>query len=199
MEPRKPPMKTTMSAARAQSGVVLIVSLIMLVIISLLAAFSIRNATSTEAVAGNVRTTQLAQQAAEFALNFCSTAMDNLGTPTLARDTAGNTVTIAPLSYQTTTRATNKVSNDLVYWDGATSLAANAVIVVPSAALGGTATFRRPPECMIEPIRVIKSGAVNTSTSFVITARGFGPDVPEADANRTRPNGSEVWLQATDQ
>lgn len=182
----------------SESGVVLVVALIMLVIISLLATFSIRNATSTEAVAGNVRTTQLASQAAEFALNYCATAMDQLGTPTAAVDVAGNAINIAPLTYQATPRATYKNSGNLDFWDGSTSVAANAVIVIPSAAIGGTSTYKRPPECMIEPIQVIQSGAVNTSSSYVITARGFGPDVAAADSTRTRPSGAEVWLQATD-
>jgi type IV pilus assembly protein PilX len=177
---------------------VLIVALIMLVIISLLATFSIRNATSTEAVAGNVRTTQLASQAAEFALNYCTTAMDQLGTPTFALDIAGNTVTIAPLSYQNPARAAYKNGSNLDYWDSATSVAANAVIIVPTTALGGTSTFKRPPECMIEPTPVIQGGTVTYSVSYVITARGFGPEVSPADGTRTRPDGAEVWLQATD-
>ena len=32
---------------------------------------------------------------------------------------------------------------------------------------------------------------------LTITSRGFGPEVPAADNSRTRPIGSEVWLQST--
>jgi type IV pilus assembly protein PilX len=177
-----------------QRGVVLIVSLIMLVIISLLASFSIRNATSTEAVSGNVRTTQLASQAAEFAMNYCATGMDQLGSPTA-------TVVVTPLGYASPPRATQKDANgNLIHWDGTSSIASNAVIVIPSAALGGTTTFKRMPECMIEPMMVVNSTGTGTTTTstYVITARGFGPEVAAADASRTRPIGSEVWIQATD-
>jgi hypothetical protein len=34
----------------------------------------------------------------------------------------------------------------------------------------------------------------NTSNSFVVTARGFGPEVASGTA---RPTGAEVWLQST--
>jgi type IV pilus assembly protein PilX len=174
--------------------VVLIVSLIMLVIISLLASFSIRNATSTEAVSGNVRTTQLASQAAEFAMNYCATGIDQLGSPT-------STVVVTPLGNASQPRATQKDANgNLTHWDGTSSIASNAVIVIPSAALGGTSTFKRMPECMIEPMMVVNSTGTGTTTTstYVITARGFGPEVAAVDATRTRPTGSEVWIQATD-
>ena len=174
----------------------LIVALIMLVIISLLASYSMRNATSTEAISGNVRTTQLANQAAEFALNYCASGMDQLGKPTATIVVTPQTTVLA----NDVLRATHKDgSGNLDYWDGATSIANNAVIVIPTSALGGTSTFKRMPECMIEPMRVVVSGALNTSTSYVITARGFGPEVAPLDpTTRLRPNGSEVWLQTTD-
>ena len=53
-----------------EKGVVLIVSLIVLVVISMLAVTSLRNVSSSEMISGNVRTTELANQAAEFALRF---------------------------------------------------------------------------------------------------------------------------------
>lgn len=181
--------------ASEERGVVLVVALIMLVIISLLASYSIRNATSTEAVSGNVRTTQLANQAAEFAMKYCAQGMNELGSPTA-------TVVVTPLPYLDPPRATNKDANgNLTYWDGDTSIAANAVIIIPTSALGGTSTYSRMPECMIEPIMVVNSSGTGTTTTstYVITARGFGPEVPAADAHRSRPAGSEVWLQSTDE
>ena len=72
------------------------------------------------------------------------------------------------------------------------------VLVLPNALVGGNGTYKRPPECMIENIPIIKAGTstVNNTASYVITARGFGPEVAAADASRTRPMGSEVWLQS---
>ena len=179
------PMKRHM-----QQGVVLIIALIMLVIISLLATFSIRNAVSTEAISGNVRTTQLATQAAEIALRYCEEGVRQgfSGSPTY---------TVSPiLSYSTTSRW-----KDLANWDGATSLTGSVptnLVVVPTSALGGTSTFRREPECMIERMNVLNSaGAISTTSTFVITARGFGPEVEPADASRNKPMGSEAWMQST--
>ena len=45
---------------RRQQGVVLVIALILLVLISLLAVNSVKNSGSSESVAGNVRTTELA-------------------------------------------------------------------------------------------------------------------------------------------
>jgi hypothetical protein len=64
----------------------------------------------------------------------------------------------------------------------------------------GTATFKRPPECMVESLtgaRPTGAGTGRFTASFIVTARGFGPDVAAADANRSRPVGTEIWLQST--
>ena len=92
-------------------------------------------------------------------------------------------------------------------WDSNTTM----TFVLPLTMVG-TATFKRPPECMVESLATslpvvtatnatkgIPTGgdAQRFTASFVVTARGFGPDVPAADANRSRPVGTEVWLQST--
>jgi type IV pilus assembly protein PilX len=61
-----------------------------------------------------------------------------------------------------------------------------------------TVTYKRAPECMVEPVPVVLAGTAvaNTSSSFVVTARGFGPEVAAADGSRSHPLGSEVWLQS---
>lgn len=178
------------SAARYQAGVVLIMALIMLVIISLLATFSIRNAVSTEAISGNVRTTQLATEAAEMALRYCEDGVAQSFAPT-------PTFIISPvLAYSTTPKWKN-----LANWDGSTSLTGSVptyLAVIPTSVLGGTASFKRPPECMVERMTVVNStGVLSTTSTFVITARGFGPEVDVADANRNKPIGSEAWMQST--
>lgn len=171
---------------RGQHGIVLIVALIMLAIISILATFSIRNATSSEAVSGNVRTTQLATQAAEIALRYCEEGVEQISAPT-------PTVVLTPLAYQDPPRW-KTMSN----WDGSTSVAANLVVVIPTTSLGGTSTFKRAPECMVEAMQVVNaSGVLTTTSTFLVTSRGFGPEVAAADASRSRPTGSEVWMQST--
>jgi type IV pilus assembly protein PilX len=59
---------------------------------------------------------------------------------------------------------------------------------------GVTATFSRPPECMVERQPLLSGGTVSYTASYVITARGFGPEVGVKDGNA--PKGSEVWLQS---
>ena len=180
----------------SQAGVVLIMALIMLVVISLLATLSIRNATSGEAVSGNVRTTALANQAAEIALRYCEDTLAAIHpaatipvTPPMAPPAGWNELayTGAPLHGTDTTK-----------WDGGPTA---EVFLIPLASVNsGSVTFKRAPECMVESIRTAKATApfFTTTSTYVITARGFGPEVDTAVATvRARPQGTEVWLQST--
>ena len=177
-------------ASRGERGVVLIVAMILLIVISILSVTSMRNSASTEALAGNVRTTELATQAADIALRHCEQSVIEIvtvaggGTPTYS-----TTITLANI--QPVTSPPNWQNTSL--WDGTST----AVLVLPASLVGGSSTFKRPPECMIENMPMILSnGALNTTASYVITARGFGPEVDATGATRVRPAGSEVWLQS---
>ena len=168
----------------------------MLGLISLLAISSVRNAASTEAMAGNVRTTELATQAAEIALRHCEASV--LAALTLASG--------APATYPTNFNASNILLpstpakwQSMANWDSAPSLA----YILPLAMVNQpgmlATTYKRPPECMVEPLSMPPPDAgavVGGATSFVITARGFGPEVVAANASRSRPVGSEVWMQS---
>jgi type IV pilus assembly protein PilX len=171
---------------RQQRGVVLIIALIMLVVISLLATLSVRNSMSSEATSGNVRTTELATQAAEIGLRYCEQYV---------QQQAGGTVTFTSTptihAYQDPPRW-----KTLDNWD--TPATPPLAFTVPDTTVNqgsATATFKRFPECMVERIPAMSSaGTFSTTSTYVITARGFGPEV----ANGTgRPTGSEVWLQST--
>ena len=173
-----------------ESGVVLIIALILLIVISLLAVTSMRNASSSEAVAGNVRTTELANQAAELALRHCEASAIKVVR------VLGGDITSTEATYTTTFAQTNLVwAATAVKWQDVTgtwdSGSSTATFVLPTAILG-TGTFKRPPECMVESL----TGAtpVSSNAAFVITARGFGPEVP---AGTGRPQGTEAWLQST--
>jgi Tfp pilus assembly protein PilX len=182
-------------AARARHrGVVLIIALIMLVIISLLATLSMRNAVSTEKVSGTVRTTELAAQAAEIALRHCEQSVAEVvtvasgGTATFS--TSFTLSKILPVSSTPQWQSTT-------IWDSTST----ATYVLPLTLVnqsGLTATYKRPPECMVEPLPLMLTGTTvaSTTASFVVTARGFGPEVAAADVNRARPVGTEVWLQS---
>lgn len=192
---------------------VLIVSLILLAIISLLAAFSIRNASSSEAVSGNVRTTQLATQAAEIALRYCEDVVVQTFSPSPIFVV---TPPPLPLAYKSPAYWSEKDgSGNLKNWDTSASLGnsfltvptpqstpavttATAFTTVPSSVVNGLVTYKRPPECMIESMQVQNaSGTLDNTSTYLVTARGFGPEVAPVDSTRTRPEGSEVWLQST--
>lgn len=178
---------------RRQQGVVLIIALIMLAVISILAALNMRNSASTESISGAVRATNLATQAAEIALRYCEDS---------TREVIGS-ATIFPSASPTTFTAANVLPynsppnwNNLATWDSTST----DTFVLPTAYInqsGLMATFSRPPECMVEPLPTLVSGVGSNTTSFVITARGFGPEVAAAGASRSRPVGAEVWLQST--
>lgn len=181
-----------------QRGVVLIIAMILLVVVSLLAVSSVRNSASTESVLGNVRTSELAAQAADIALRHCeASVVEVISVAGGASPSYPTTFVLANIQAASTTPQWQSTG----IWDSS----ANSVYVLPLALVnqaGGTigATYRRPPECLVESLPVILTGtsAVNISTSFVVTARGFGPEVPAlaASAARVRPLGSEVWLQS---
>ncbi|NMM09193.1 MAG: hypothetical protein HHJ16_02835 [Polaromonas sp.] len=175
----------------SQRGVVLIIALVMLVIISLLAVSSMRNSGSTEEVLGNVRTTELATQAAEIALRRCEGLALGGGIPPAT--TPGQWRNLS--TWDSTSTATIVLSLNEVNQPGLSS------------------SYQRPPECMAEAMPVMLTNLPVTSTgitgtvtytgtgmsntqTFVITARGFGPEVAAANASRSRPSGSEVWLQS---
>ena len=204
--------------AQSQHGVVLVIALIVLVVISLLAVTSIRNASSTISVSGNVRTTELATQAAEIALQHCERSVLQILTD--EPDEIDAYVTESP-NWQ-----------DMGTWEGSTR--SNKVHLIPSDMVNQTggmvATYKRAPECMVERMIVAKIVAktvpavpavpagprgdpsavpavpavpakydidpdsdVDSDSSFRITVRGFGPEVENGAG---RPVGSEVWLQS---
>lgn len=181
-----------------QRGVVLIIALVMLVIISLLAAMSMRNATSSEAVSGNVRTTELATQAAEIALRYCEdkvfshvTSTPGVSSGSFTIPTTGTTDTFTVLAPAVTTSLALSAAN----WD---SGAVSSFRLPYSEVNQAHTTYKRTPECVSEHLPVMnstKTGMDYTST-YQITARGFGPEVAY-DAAKGRPVGSEVWLQST--
>lgn len=174
----------------AQRGVVLIIALVMLVVISLLTTLSIRSAVSTESVSGNVRTTELASQAAEIALRYCEDAVYQIASGSVTLPS-----TPVMLDYVAPPRWKSPGN-----WDTDPSDA----FVVPGSyvnAAAGTATYKRPPECMVERMPVTRDvggvTTVSTTSTYVVTARGFGPEVAAANAARSRPQGAEVWMQST--
>lgn len=182
------------SPQRRERGVVLIVSIVLLAIVSILAALSTRNAASSENLSGNVRLTELAMQAAEIALRHCEQSVAEV----IAVD-GGASETYPTLGF---TMGHILAVGSEAHWESASAwdTPTAPVYVFPLAQMnqpGLAATYRRSPECMAGRLQfVLPGGSISTNKLFVITARGFGPEVPAADPNRSRPDGSEVWLQS---
>lgn len=169
---------------QGQCGVVLVLALVLLVAISLMAVASLRNASSSESVLGHVRTTELATQAAEIALRHCESSLLKVLGGNSSYDTTFKFDDILPAS-------TPASGEDINKWDGISTkpyLLSLNTLNQPNM----TVTYKRPSECMVERLPVMQSGV----SSFVITARGFGPEVVAADNHRNRPVGSEIWLQS---
>ena len=178
---------------KSERGVVLVLALLMLVMISLLAVTALRNAGSAESVAGNLRVTELATQAAEIALRHCEASV--LADMTLAAGGESTYPTTLDDSYISPLGTPPNWQNKAL-WDGD----AHSVFVLPLGLLNQpgvtTSTYKRAPECMVEQLPAAP-GVGPPATFLVITARGFGPEVAGlSGGSRTRPVGSEIWLQS---
>lgn len=175
--------RTFRHARRPQGGVVLIVTLLMLVVIGLTAAYAMRSAGSGEKVANNLRLEVLAQQYAEAALRFCESQMvlvpaDRVGA---LRNVEGATAVLV------TAAAWRSV---------ATWFPASSAVKVPSAKVGnsGNSTFTplAQPECLVEKV-ALASG----DEAWLVTARGFSPGYAADAATGITVAGAVVWLQST--
>ncbi len=172
-----------MTSQQAQTGVVLIMSMIMLVIISLLASMTMKSALSSESVSGSVRLNQLAHQSAEAALRVCEDAA--------IKTLSGTSVSGFSIQPQSSTL----LGNSTAVWDDASSAAVYALAL--SSVNNNNQPYKRPPECIVE--HLAPAGSPKADKLIAITARGFGPEVApvQLGATNRRPAGSEVFLQST--
>jgi len=178
------------ASRRGQRGVVLIIALLLLLVIALLTLNSIRSASSSENVAGNARTTELATQAADLALRHCEASLLSLMGGVIPYATTFVPANILPATQPPKWQDMSTQSG----WDSSTA----PVFVLPLALVNQPGmtfdTYRRAPECMVE---TVSADTTANSVFYVVTARGFGPEVPALIGGaRIRPEGSEVWLQS---
>lgn len=174
---------------QAQRGVVLVIAMVLLVVISLLGVTSLRNAGSTESVAGHLRTTELARQAADIALRHCeSSVLAVLGGAKNAISTFMREDISGPPVWQDMSSETG--------WDSTSDV--TYVLDPDLVEDSDTAAhvYQRPPECRVDKLPAVPAVPANNAKFYVITARGFGPEVAPANARRQAPDGSEVWVQS---
>lgn len=171
------------AAAQRQTGSVLPVALILLIVLTFAGLSSARRANTHELVAHNLRVNEVAQQSAEAGLRHCEAvvmdAVDNagLGYPNeVAR--LGTVVINDPGS-------AGALWKQPQHWNAASPHRILAPMVF-DANTRQEAQGVPPPQCVAEPM---------PSGRFLITARGHSADAT-FDANGRLLTGAEVWLQS---
>lgn len=170
---------TSRSARRRapQRGIALLVVLVMVTLISLGAAATLKQTLQAELIGQHVRMESVAWQAAQQALRHCEAA--SLQQP------PGITIQAAPAAPED-----QPAWALFSYWrdDAGHPSLATRVPTPPGASTGDPAPPR--PQCMAG------YSQADTVRLITITARGFSPDY-QGDAQGRTLQGSVVWLQST--
>ena len=178
--------------ASGQRGVSLLIVLIMLVVIGLTSAASLRSASSNERISNNFRMHALAEQYAEAALRYCETQL------TLADGARVDSLKEAAL--RAFTGAAYPAWANTLTWTGAGGAAAS-LTRVPEALVASADSAFKPtqlPQCAVESLSIplTQNGEpAGAADVYVITARGFSTDY-SASAQAVSLAGSVVWLQS---
>lgn len=181
--------KITIDALPTQRGSILAITLMLLVVLALVGTLAIRNSTQSERVMNSVRTSNVAQQAAETALRFCEQVAQKHD----AQQTYGGIA----LSKIKDTPGTNIERADQGIWDNKINWQKNAANLIelpsthyPANSAGGVTELKHAPQCIIEKLQN------NEVEGYVITARGFGNDAVIDNATGRVTSGAEMWLQS---
>ena len=172
-----------------RKGASLIIVLVMLVVIGLTSAASLRNASSNERVSHNFRMHWLAEQYAEAALRYCQS---QLLLADAQRVSSLQEAALMPINASAPGWANPQT------WSGSGGAFASLTSVAQSFVESSDSAFVPPilPQCVVErqALPSMQNGAaVGSADVYVITARGFSPDYREI-----RPglrSGAVVWLQ----
>lgn len=181
------------SHRRQERGVVLVITLILIVILSLLGTFAIRNATQSERSINGIRSAEVAREAAETALRFCEQVaiFDSEGKDYTEYGTPSPRAQIvtATIGSESDPAAAWRIEAS---WTGS----ANA-IAVPAAYYkkdsGGTAPLTNTPLCLIQKI---ESTSTPKLTGYLITARGFANNAKFTSSTGKSTQGAESWMQS---
>lgn len=158
---------------RQQSGFVLVVSMIFLIIMTMLAVTAIKKATLDEKVTGNLRAQDLAFQAAEKALRFCeSNLVLAVGSLQMCQLSPSATVQVIPSKKESD--ITDVTKNFPDEWSKAANWEDGGEF--PATKLAGVnqiSNVVEQPRCMIERWE-IPNDRGKDFYPYVITARGVG-------------------------
>lgn len=163
-----------------QRGIVLAVSLILLAVIGLSSVTALKSGLFGGLVASNMRSNELAVQAAEMALRFCERQV-------MADPPA---IAIQPLPLVATDQP--------VLWADINTWVLGLAFTLPDVVVNSPRSdirYVQAPQCLVESMELRRTRGSFDEAAFVITARGFSPEY-RADANGAI-SGSQVWLQST--
>jgi Tfp pilus assembly protein PilX len=177
-----------LSLARSQ-GASLIIVLVMLVVIGLTSAASLRNASSNERVSHNFRMHWLAEQYAEAALRYCQS---QLLLADAQRVSSLQEAALMPINAGAPGWANPQT------WSGSGGAFASLTSVAQAFVESSDSAFvpQRLPQCVVErqALPLLQNGvSVGSADVYVITARGFSPDYRESLPGAR--SGAVVWLQ----
>jgi len=178
-----------LSLARRQ-GASLIIVLVMLVVIGLTSAASLRNASSNERVSHNFRMHWLAEQYAEAALRYCQS---QLLLADAQRVSSLQEAALLPINAGAPGWANPQT------WSGSGGAFASLTSVAQSFIESSDSAFvpQRLPQCVVErqALPLLQNGvSVGSADVYVITARGrlrdhgawFQPGLPGKSARRSK-------------
>lgn len=149
-------------------GIALPVTLIFLLVMTIIGVSAIRNVTLEEKMAGNLRSQQLAFEAAEQVLRFCETVAQELSTSHAAFPPRLPQGPIADGMHQGKN-----------YWELAENWRSDAVSIGLPSHIVSSAGLVKPPRCMIEKMALngdyeFVLNPADPLTAYRITARGVG-------------------------
>lgn len=170
-----------MRTPSSQRGISLLLTLILLVLVALTAASSMRGAITGQRTVNNARQESLAHQYAEIGLRYCEgqlTLESIARVPTLQAAQLPAPVAVEELrGLQSVTWVVNP---PVVTTVPATEVASADSTLAPT-------TF---PQCYVDRA-ILPAG----STTYVVTARGFSPGYA-AKPDGSTVSGAVVWLQS---
>ncbi|RIX85369.1 hypothetical protein D3H34_02240 [Acidovorax cavernicola] len=174
---------------------VLVVTLVLVVILSLLGTFAIRNATQSERSVNGIRSTEVAREAAETALRFCEQVamFDGDGKDYTEYGVSGMRARII-------TASIGSEFDEAAAWRKSANWAGNRVIVLPKDYFNKKPTgttvdatqLAIAPRCLIQKIETTSTPKL---TGYLITARGFANNARLAPTG-IATQGAEAWLQS---
>jgi type IV pilus assembly protein PilX len=173
---RKTPMPQAVLPQK-QSGVTLIVMLVMLVVITLTSIGVMRSALSTDQVSNNARMQSVAMQAAQIGLRYCEREM--------VKSPAGVTV------HGKVAAGSPQAWESFANWNGTGTVTVSQVPSSYFAANTVAVTPNKFPQCLVETI------ALSGGDALLVTSRGFSSDFVEDGTTGATMSGSVVWLQST--